>query len=263
MEHNRDRMERLKRPCRTCGRKLMMSTPGYWEQIERTKKKLSKLFSGKNNPNFGVPMSEEQKKKLRRNAKVLKGKDNYSYGKSVYDWWLEKYGKDIADEKMVATKKKWSISSSGEKNPMYGKPSPNGSGNGWSGWYSGWFFRSIHELSYMINVIEKNGHQWESAEQKKYAIPYVDWKGNQRTYFADFIIDGNLMIECKPIRLHKSAMVQSKQQGALKFCSEKGLTYRIECPILLSDDEIKKLHRENSIQFLPRYEEKFAKKYGT
>jgi hypothetical protein len=39
---------------------------------------------------------------------------------------------------------------------MYGKPSPNGSGNGW-------YFISLHELSYMVNVIERFKLKWNSG----------------------------------------------------------------------------------------------------
>jgi group I intron endonuclease len=41
--------------------------------------------------------------------------------KSVYEFWLESYGKDIADRKMIDYRIKLSEGSSGEKNPMYGK----------------------------------------------------------------------------------------------------------------------------------------------
>jgi hypothetical protein len=36
---------------------------------------------------------------------------------------------------------------------MYGKPSPQGSGNGWSGWYKGKYFRSIMELSFIVEYL--------------------------------------------------------------------------------------------------------------
>ncbi|MBR4316812.1 MAG: hypothetical protein IKP65_07630 [Alphaproteobacteria bacterium] len=44
---------------------------------------------------------------------------------------------------MIELKKKYSEKSKGKNNPMYGKPAPKGSGNGVSGWYKGWFFRSL------------------------------------------------------------------------------------------------------------------------
>lgn len=256
-------MQRQNRACIHCGRLRMMNSPGYWEKVEKVRRILNKKFTGEGNPNFGVPMTNKQKNKLRKNAKILRGKDNPNYGKSSFQWWVEKYGIEIAKQKLQESSRKQSLAARGEKNSMYGKPAPNGSGNGWSGWYNGWYFRSIHELSYMINIIEKNGLVWESAEQKKYAIPYTDWTGTNRTYFADFIINKTLMIECKPTRLFRSIAVESKKEGALKFCNMRGLTYSVECPILLTTDEIQKLHRSGDIKFLPRYEKMYLEKYGT
>lgn len=261
-QNNRNTAEKFQRFCANCSRIKMMNAPGYWDQIDKTKKKLSKMFTGNGNPNFGIPMSDSQKEKLRKNAKILRGKNNLSYGKSVYQWWTEKYGIEIANQKLKKTKQKWSRSASGKNNPMYGKPSPQGSGNGWSGWYKGWYFRSIHELSYMINVIEPTNLTWESAEQKKYAVPYINWNGEHKTYFADFVVNNDTLVECKPKRLHNSISVNLKKDGAVKFCNENGLTYKIECPPLITTDEMKCLCSNGTIKFLPRYEKMFLEKYG-
>ena len=121
-------------------------------------------------------------------SKLNKGSNNPMYGKSFYDVWLKKYGKEVADQKMTEYRQKQSELNSGENNNMYGKPSPNGSGNGWSGWYNGWFFRSIRELSYMIKVIERYNLKWESGETNKWKIQYKDYDGLIRNYFPDFII---------------------------------------------------------------------------
>lgn len=251
-----NRAEKKHRPCYSCRTKRLMNNPEYLQKLNEGVRKYQAHYK---NSSIKKTHSNETIEKLRQNAKILLGKDNPSYGKSVYNQWVIKYGKEVADQKMNAAKAKWSDSLSGDKNPMYGKPSPQGSGNGWSGWYKGWYFRSIHELSYMINVIEKNNHKWENAEQAKYAIPYIDWEGNQRTYFADFIIDGNRMIECKPSRLHNTPSVKSKQQGAIEFCRKNGLTYHIECPTLLTKEEVKSLRENNSIVFLKKYEEKYKR----
>ena len=125
-------------------------------------------------------------------------------GLTTYDFWVKKFGKEEADKKNINFKKKQSINTSGENNPMYGKPSPRGSGNGWSGWYNGWFFRSLRELSYMIKEIELKDKIWENGEQKKYRVSYVDWNGVKRNYFSDFIVSGKYMIECKPLKLQNS-----------------------------------------------------------
>ena len=71
------------------------------------------------------------------------------------------------------------------------------------------------------------------------------------------------MVECKPKRLHQSVSVKSKEAGAMEFCAKNNLTYRMECPILLTTDEIKTLYKNGTIKFLPRYETMFLTKYGT
>lgn len=70
-----------------------------------TKKILSekmkdRLKNKENHPNYGKKFSEESKKKMsdkRKNKQT--GKDNPMYGKSVYDVWLFKFGKEEADKK--------------------------------------------------------------------------------------------------------------------------------------------------------------------
>jgi len=48
-----------------------------------------------------------------------------------YDIWVKKYGVKIANEKLVSFKHKVSKINSGSGNPMFGKPSPKGSGGGY------------------------------------------------------------------------------------------------------------------------------------
>lgn len=217
------------------------------------------------------PLSEETKQKISKKLKGIKqgsnkkkghvGKNNSMYGISVYNLWIKKYGEEKANELKEERCKKMSIKSSGKNNPMYGKPSPTGSGNGWSGWYKEWYFRSLRELSYMITEIEKKKLNWENGEQKKYQISYTDWKGKKRNYFPDFIVDKKYMIECKPIRLQTSVSVLSKQNEAKKFCKKHNLEYILLEPKILSMYEIKELYISKQIKFLPRYEEIFLKKY--
>lgn len=216
---------------------------------------------GKPASNRGKSMSDSQKEKIRKNAKILRGKDNLSYGKSFYQWWIEKYGKDEADKKLKVFKKKQSNLNKGENNSMYGKPAPQGSGNGWSGWYKGWYFRSLHELSYMIKVIERFNLNWESGEQRKYLIPYISWDGKQRNYFCDFVINKKYLVECKPKKLHESVSVKVKTKGALKFCKKNDLKYKLVSPRLLKQSEIIRLYRKKRIKFLKRYDRQFRKKY--
>jgi len=253
--------------CRSCKRKMQFKTGilqvgEHWKTYSVThqkgktfdelygsnktniiKNKMSKQSSGKNNVNYGGKHGFQK-----GHNSVLKGK--------TYE---ELHGK----EKAIKMKAKLSIASSGKNNNMYGKPSPKGSGNGWSGWYKEWYFRSLTELSYMINVIEKNNYQWENAENKKYRIPY-NKNGIDRNYTGDFIINDKEYIEIKPKNLRNSIDVLLKEEAAVKWCEKHNLIYKIVCDNefdKLSKKEIKLLHDDGSIKFIDRYEKKFKEKY--
>jgi hypothetical protein len=130
--------------------------------------------------------SEEYRKYLSEKFK----KNPTMKGNSYYKVWVKKYGKKIADNmnRECSLKK----SHKGEKNYWFGKTPPFGSGNGWSGWYNGWYFRSLLELSYMVNIIEKYNIDWVSGEKNEYKIEYYhnnkeklrrennQWKNNNR-----------------------------------------------------------------------------------
>jgi very-short-patch-repair endonuclease len=78
--------------------------------------------SGDRNGFYKKTHTDEFKKKLSDERKgTLIGDNNPMYGKSVYDVWLEKYGKEIADEKFNKMKFKASITNKGKNNPFFGK----------------------------------------------------------------------------------------------------------------------------------------------
>jgi len=183
------------------------------------------------------------------------------YGKTVYEVWIEKYGEEEAERRDIERKKKLSKSFSGKNNPMYGKPSPHGAGNGWSGWYKGWFFRSLRELNYMVNVIEANNHSWITAEKKKWRVPYTDWEGTEHTYAADFLVDNILLIEIKPKRLHNTPLVQAKAKAGKKLAEQMGWTYQLVDPGIPPSDQIKELHDTEQIKFTKRYEQRYQDRY--
>jgi DNA-directed RNA polymerase subunit RPC12/RpoP len=217
------------------------------EKADQLKKIQSEHSSGKNNPNFGAKFSHGfGETYLNRKGKTFE----------------ELYGKERSDK----LKELFSNNSKGEKNHMYGKPSPQGSGNGWCGWYKNWFFRSLKELSYMINVIEHQNLKWESAETKKFRIAYTDpITGNKRTYHPDFFINDNILIEIKPKHLCKTLVNLEKQKAAIKFCEKMNWTYKMETEESfkkLTDEEIMLMYNNNKIKFIKRYEEKFIKMKG-
>lgn len=186
-------------------------------------------------------------------SNATEGSKNPMYGKKFYDIWLNKYGKTEADLRLEAFKKK--VSLPGELNGMYGKPSPQGSGNGWSGWYKDWFFRSLKELHYMINVIEKNNLEWDCGEKKQYSVKWT-LNGINKTYHSDFII-GNRMIEIKPKSLWNSKNVQLKAIAANDWCSLNGMTYELVDVPSFDINEIQVLLNSGLLKFTNRYNEKY------
>lgn len=249
--------KKANKPCTKCIRKEVSNRPE--ERLKNSERQRGKR-SGEANPFYNKKHTDETKSKLRKNAKMLFGKDNFMYGKSFYDVWVEKYGKEIADIKLDEFKIKQSKNSSGELNGMFGKPSPTGSGNGWSGWYKGWYFRSILELSYMVNVIERYNIEWKTGETIH--IDYVDESGTKRTYSPDFILNNKYLIECKPKSLINSKNVIIKTEAAKEYCIKNNLTFKIISPIKLNDDKLKNMFMNGEIVPIKRYEEKFKKYFN-
>ena len=252
--------ERKNSKCRSCSKKNKKFSDNHKKKLsENAKKRVGVL-----NPFFGRKHNDKAKESIKKkligikhskesNAKKIKrGKDNGMFGKSNYEIWARKYGEKKADILLSETKKKLSKAFSGEKNPMFGKPPPNGSGNGWSGWYKEWFFRSLKELSFVIKVIERFGFEWQSAESR-FKISYKDYKGITRNYFPDFIINEKYLVEIKPKSLHESINVQNKKEAAIIFCKKNDLVYKLLDIDNLPFIEIEKLRKENIIKFTERY----------
>jgi TnsA-like endonuclease N terminal/NUMOD3 motif len=213
------------------------------KRTKQFRKNHSTRMSGKNNPNFGGLYSHG----FRDRPLNIKGKT-----------FEEIYG----DERATEYKKKLSRASSGKNNSMYGKPSPQGSGNGWSGWYKGKYFRSFLELSFIINVLEKQKLIWDTGERARYNIPYTDYKGTDRSYYPDFIIENSIIVEIKPHNLRNSKDILLKEEAAKKWCKKHNFEYRIIDEVeKLSDDEIRILHDNELVKFINRYEEKFKRCY--
>lgn len=68
--------------------------------------------------NTGITHSDETKSKLRDISNAYFKKHGH---KSIYSFWVDSYGVDEADKRMIEYKKRHSDRVSGERNPMYGK----------------------------------------------------------------------------------------------------------------------------------------------
>jgi hypothetical protein len=252
---------------------------------EGFKEKMSERFKGDKNPMWGMKADKNPfygKKHTKETIDKLKnkdtstyktqefrdkmsslnqGKNNPMYGKSIYDVWVKKYGEEIANEKLGDFKQKISKSNKGKNNPMYGKPAPEKSGNGWSGWYNGWYFRSLMELTYMVKIIDRYNLSWESGELDKFKIEYVDVEGEKKNYFPDFVINNKYIVEIKPKSLINTDKVSKKTQYAKKFCEDKNMIYKITSPPIMKTSELVDLYINSKINFTEKYEKIFKKDY--
>lgn len=257
------------RSCASCAAKKRIKKYGNNEQFKKLSTK--GYLSGINNPFYGKKHTNETKKKISENtnrqfmqtpeykqkiSNQTKGRNNPMYNKTYYQIWVQKYGKEKADELQKIKNKKTSEQCKGKNNPMYGKPSPQGSGNGWKGWYNNWFFRSLKELSYVVNVLEPNNTSWESAEKSNIVIPYT-WQGRQKTYRPDFLVNKTLLVEIKPTKLKSSISVRLKQSAAEEFALTRGWKYEIIDPPTITNEQLLYLHDNHLLQFTEKYEIKF------
>jgi hypothetical protein len=225
--------------------------------------------TGDENPFYGKHHTEETKENLRterlgKSIHTEESKQKISdyqkenapmRGKSVYSVWIEKYGIEEADKRLEILKQKHSINSAGSNNPMFGKPSPNGSGNGYSGWFNGIFFRSLRELMFLIYAKRFN-MVLENLEQKKYGILYKDHNEQLRTYFSDYLVNGKYFVEIKPKRLWNTPNNKAKFNVASSFCEDNNLVFKLIDPPInskLIDQE----YENGNIKFTDRYLKKY------
>jgi len=209
------------------------------EKAKIAKEKMSKASSGENNANFGA-------------------KFNHGFGHGALSHLGKKgstYEIMYGFEKAQILKQNCSKNNKGEKNPMFGKPSPQGSGNGWSGWYKGWFFRSLKELSFMINVIERFKFKWDTCECKNlFKISYIDYNGINKNYFPDFILNDKYVVEIKPKHLWNSINVVNKKNAAELWCKEHGYKYKlIDIDKKINLQELNKLINIEEVNLIDRY----------
>lgn len=244
--------------CKLCRAKLIVlnrrsylgsSNPYYGKK--HTQKIKQKMVQGQSK--FKMSVSPEAFRQSK--SRDVLGNKNPMYGKTVYQVWVEKYGEKETKRKWEQLQSLKSIKMSGSGNPMYGKPSPKKSGNGWSGWYKGWYFRSLIEISYLLKEIESKGFEWESGEKHKYTILY-NFDGKKRTYRPDFVV-GRDVIECKPKALHSSRLVVAKTKAAKRFCSKRGLCYILVDYPKLTISEIEYLLSGGELKFTQRTSRRF------
>jgi hypothetical protein len=113
---------------------------------------------------------------------------------------------------------------------------------------NGWFFRSLKELSYALHL-NKCGIPWKSAEVAELTVEYVDLYGKTRKHYADFFVDGHIIVEVKPRRHQKGKLVQLKAEAMKAFCAKKGYVYNMVAPRRVNKAELKELYEKGLVTF--------------
>jgi len=219
--------------------------------------------SGEKNPFYGKEHSNLSKSKIgkyertevqkeqARNSLLVQGNT-----KAPYEIWVKKYGQEQADKRMDQYRATISTCTSGEKNPMYGKPAPIGSGGGWSGWYQGHYFRSILELSYLKHLIDNN-IKFENGEVKKHAIQY-QFNGAVSNYFCDFVLtDAQCFVEVKPKKLLLIDRNVAKFLSAKNKHGEKFVVITEDDIHVLDTKTIDALYQAGEIKWIEKWEKKY------
>lgn len=133
---------------------------------------------------------------------------------------IRKHGSDKAATLYKEHKKR---GRSGEQNAQYGKPSPKNSGNGISGYYKDYYFRSLSEY-FAIKHFENTNTNFVcndvavSKNKNKVVIEY-EYENKRKNYIPDFIIDNSIIIEIKNEYTKNTDVTKTKIRAAKEFIS--------------------------------------------
>lgn len=237
-KYSRNQCNKDKRPCRPCSSRLRYEKYGSHIDIINANVKSGKRkngFDGKSHSNksrnliseshLNNPEPYRTPEFREKMSKLFSGKNNPMYGKNIFNIWVGKYGIEEAKKREKIWKEKLSLKNKGKNNPMYGKESPKNSGKGVSGWYNEFYFRSLHELTFIL-ICERFKIKLVSAE--KIRINYISYTGNERTYSPDYIVNDNLLVEIKPLRLQSTPLNLLKFQAATEYCEKNKMIFKIK-----------------------------------
>lgn len=116
------------------------------------------------------------------------------------------------------------------------------------GWYKGWFFRSLKELSYAVQL-DKDKTPWRGAETADLTVEYVDIYGKTRKHYADFFVENKFIIEIKPTRHMRGKTVQLKADAMRAFCDKNKYIYMMISPRKIKTEDLQKLIDDKQVTF--------------
>ncbi len=107
-------------------------------------------------------------------------------------YFINKHGNIKGNELYKERCKK--VANFGPDNAQYGQPAPKGSGNGISGYYKNYYFRSLLEYSFM-KMLENNKllFKCNDVNKKEYPEKVIIRLPSGRSYTPDFIIENSLV----------------------------------------------------------------------
>jgi hypothetical protein len=147
---------------------------------------------------------------------ISKQKNSHSY-----DQMVRKHGVERV-KNMSASK-----ANKGDKNGMFGKPSPINSGRGMCGYYKGNYFRSSLEYYYMKHLeSQSKSYLCNDTAERSNPLRVVIPIGDGRNYIPDFIVD-SMVVEIKAKWRLNAPDVLEKKKVAEEWCSRNGYTYHI------------------------------------
>jgi len=169
--------------------------------------------------------------------------------------WMHEYGEAKGREMYRRHMRAIAKKNRGRLGP---RPSNTSGGYGVKGWYNGFFFRSLKELSFIL--ANETSHKIESAEGL-IRVKYRD--GDRfRYYYPDFVLDDKDIVEVKDKYSMSDTKVLAKMKALKRFCKGTRYTCRIE-DISLNQAAIKTLYLEGKIVFSSRHDEYVKETYGT
>lgn len=257
-KYNKNSAEKEQRLCRSCSSKERYNKYGSYIDVINEDVRLGKRKNGFQNKthtsqtkkiislthlkNLEVYKSEKFREKMRL---VTTGNKNPMFGKTVYDVWVKKYGIEEAVKRDIERRKKWSLKSKGTNNPMFGKETSPKSGKGISGWYKDFYFRSLHELKFIL-VCER--FKLKIVTSGKLRIGYTKYDGTHRTYSPDFIINDMFLTEIKPKRLQSTPLNKLKFEAGINYCKKNNLKFKVKDFGIVRQEQLNELIKNKLVK---------------
>lgn len=163
--------------------------------------------------------------------------------------WAEIYG----DDRSIQMKRAMSGRMKGNNFNRLGL----GQGGGYTGRYKSWYFRSLLELTFIIEA-EESGLEIYNSENT-FAIKM----DNGRIYKPDFYSPdffGPTLIEVKPAKRICDEDVKYKSSQAARFCKENGIQFTIGFDRMLPNYRLREIYESGELVLSDKIKKRLEKR---